>query len=318
MAAAVPLESFKTFGALLHYLRRRARLTQREMAIAVGYSEAHVSRLESDQRLPDMTTLVALIVPALDLDDDPAAVARLLELAAAARGESLSGTSVTLTSRQERTTTTQVGAIEAIPPLPTGMVAREALRRAREALVRERSLLLCGWAGVGKTTLAAALAQELSASQPVFWLTLTEGITASIDVVIRQLALFLFGLGDESLLTLAEHAPDADSPRPLDQQLALISAALARYPALLCFDNAHLIAREAAVLQALGHLAASSPASSTVSPPRVCEPTPGSATCSRLISSRLAGELAARWPSACSTAASRAIRWALSKQSRAG
>jgi ATP/maltotriose-dependent transcriptional regulator MalT len=278
----------------LHYLRRRARLTQREMAIAVGYSEAHVSRLESDQRLPDMTTLVALIVPALDLDDDPAAVARLLELAAAARGESLSGTSVTLTSRQERTTTTQVGAIEAIPPLPTGMVAREALRRAREALVRERSLLLCGWAGVGKTTLAAALAQELSASQPVFWLTLTEGITASVDVVIRQLALFLLGLGDESLLTLAEHAPDADSPRPLDQQLALISAALARYPALLCFDNAHLIAREAAVLQALGHLAASSPASLLlISREQVALPGVGSQTLGGLTVDE-AGELLER------------------------
>ena len=79
MPAAVPLESFQSFGVLLHYLRRRARLTQRELAIAVGYSEAHVSRLESDQRLPDLTTLMALIVPALDLDEDPPAVARLLE-----------------------------------------------------------------------------------------------------------------------------------------------------------------------------------------------------------------------------------------------
>ena len=49
---ALPLESFVTFGDLLKYLRRRARLTQREVAIAVGYSEAHISRLEQNQRPP--------------------------------------------------------------------------------------------------------------------------------------------------------------------------------------------------------------------------------------------------------------------------
>jgi hypothetical protein len=30
--------SFTSFGLLLHYLRKRARLTQRDLAVAVGYS----------------------------------------------------------------------------------------------------------------------------------------------------------------------------------------------------------------------------------------------------------------------------------------
>ena len=33
-------------------LRRRARLTQRELSIAVGYSEAHLSRLEQTGARP--------------------------------------------------------------------------------------------------------------------------------------------------------------------------------------------------------------------------------------------------------------------------
>ncbi len=259
MPAAVPLESFQSFGVLLHYLRRRARLTQRELAIAVGYSEAHVSRLESDQRLPDLTTLMALIVPALDLDEDPPAVARLLELAAAARGESLAGSSVTLTRTTERRSSSEIGVIEAVPPLPAGLVEREALPRLRQRLERDRCVLLCGWAGVGKTTLAAALAHA-DPARPVFWLTLAAHITATADVLVRQLALFLLALGDATVLTLAEHAPDADAAPPLDQQMLLLSAALARYPALLCIDNLHVAAQDPALLQVVQHLVASSPA----------------------------------------------------------
>ncbi len=36
-------DSFATFGDLLKYLRRRERLTQLELSIAVGYSEAQIT-----------------------------------------------------------------------------------------------------------------------------------------------------------------------------------------------------------------------------------------------------------------------------------
>ena len=42
-------DSFATFGDLLKYLRHRAHLTQLEFSIAVGYSEAQISRLEKIQ-----------------------------------------------------------------------------------------------------------------------------------------------------------------------------------------------------------------------------------------------------------------------------
>ena len=78
-----------TFGNLLRYLRKRAQLTQRELAIAVGYSEAHLSRLERNERRPDLPTLAALFVPALGLEEEPETIARLLELAATARGNDM-------------------------------------------------------------------------------------------------------------------------------------------------------------------------------------------------------------------------------------
>src|SRR5919204_5915802 len=79
---ALSPEQFTTFGELLKFLRRRAGLSQRELSIAVGYSESQISRLEKDQRAPDPASVAARFVAALDLETERAWVARLLELAA--------------------------------------------------------------------------------------------------------------------------------------------------------------------------------------------------------------------------------------------
>src|SRR6266508_5682643 len=80
-------DSFQTFGDLLKYMRRREHLTQLELSIAVGYSEAQVGRLEKNQRRPDLTALKALFIPALHLENEPQLTARFLELAQSARQE---------------------------------------------------------------------------------------------------------------------------------------------------------------------------------------------------------------------------------------
>jgi len=80
-------DSFNTFGDLLKYLRRRERLTQLELSITVGYGEAQISRLEQNQRLPDLTTLKALFIPALHIEQEPELITRLLALAQSARQE---------------------------------------------------------------------------------------------------------------------------------------------------------------------------------------------------------------------------------------
>jgi len=79
--------SFQTFGDLLKYLRRRLRLTQLELSIAVGYSEAQIGRLEKNQRRPDLTALKALFIPALEIENEPELIARFLELAQSSRQE---------------------------------------------------------------------------------------------------------------------------------------------------------------------------------------------------------------------------------------
>lgn len=81
------LERFTTFGDLLKYLRRRAGYIQRELSIAVGYSDTQISRLEHNERLPDLATLTARFLPILNLDKEPEVAARLLELATAVRRE---------------------------------------------------------------------------------------------------------------------------------------------------------------------------------------------------------------------------------------
>jgi WD40 repeat protein len=83
----VALERFTTFGDLLKFLRRRAGLTQRELSIAVGYSDAQISRLEQNERLPDLATISARFLPILMLEDQPDVASRLLELAAAVKRE---------------------------------------------------------------------------------------------------------------------------------------------------------------------------------------------------------------------------------------
>ncbi|MBL8100130.1 MAG: helix-turn-helix domain-containing protein, partial [Anaerolineales bacterium] len=79
--------SFQTFGDMLKYLRRREQLTQLDLSIAVGYSEAQIGRLEKNQRRPDLTAIKALFIPALHLENEPEMIARLIELAKSARQE---------------------------------------------------------------------------------------------------------------------------------------------------------------------------------------------------------------------------------------
>ena len=94
MSASIPsstLEKFTAFGDLLRFLRRRVGFTQMELAHEVGYSDAQISRLEQNLRLPDIPTIEARFVPALGLEDEPKALARLLDLAANVRREDAPG-----------------------------------------------------------------------------------------------------------------------------------------------------------------------------------------------------------------------------------
>jgi transcriptional regulator with XRE-family HTH domain len=79
-------DRFASFGSFLQFLRRRVRKSLRDLALAVGYSEAHISRIERGERQPpDRAMLLTWFVPALELEQAPELTARLLELAERAR-----------------------------------------------------------------------------------------------------------------------------------------------------------------------------------------------------------------------------------------
>src|SRR5258705_11547010 len=75
-------EQFNNFGELLRFLRERAELSQRELALQVGYHYSYMSRIEKNERLPDSATLMARFIPALSLENQPQWTERLLKLAA--------------------------------------------------------------------------------------------------------------------------------------------------------------------------------------------------------------------------------------------
>jgi predicted ATPase/DNA-binding XRE family transcriptional regulator len=166
------IASFSTFGDLLKYLRRRAQLTQRELAIAVGYTEGHVSRLEKNQRLPDLATVAALFIPALGLEEEPETSAQLLRLAASAHGGQRAAENLTISRVQEATEISE--SAESIPSnLPIQLstfIGRQAeIAEIARLLSRPNStrlVTLTGPGGIGKTRLALQTALELSHLYP--------------------------------------------------------------------------------------------------------------------------------------------------------
>jgi predicted ATPase/DNA-binding XRE family transcriptional regulator len=150
------LESFATFGDALKYLRRRARLTQTELAIAVGYSREQITKLENNQRRPDLATLQALFVPALDLDDRPDMVERLLRLAASTRPAKSNQP-----DEPNPTAAPQPSRTNLHTPL-TSFVGRELeIAEVERLLGVTRLLTLTGAGGVGKTRLALQVGAAL-------------------------------------------------------------------------------------------------------------------------------------------------------------
>jgi len=150
--SAVTSDHFTDFGALLKYLRHRAGLTQRELAVAVGYSTSQISRLEHGERPPDATLLAARFVVALELANEPALADRLLELAANARAGAVPG---------------GPAARHNLPEQWTSFVGREdALAEGDRLLRAARLVTLTGPGGSGKTRLALQLAARALAHFP--------------------------------------------------------------------------------------------------------------------------------------------------------
>ncbi|HYF63648.1 MAG TPA: helix-turn-helix domain-containing protein, partial [Herpetosiphonaceae bacterium] len=162
------LDHIADFGSLLRYLRRRARLTQRDLAIATGYSESQICRLEQNTRTADLSALMALFVPALAIDDQPDLIARLIELATLARenepGGQVGATTRTVTASSARIAVDGGPAPRGFPAPATRLLGRERdLAGVCAELARDevRLLTITGAPGIGKTALGLRAAAEL-------------------------------------------------------------------------------------------------------------------------------------------------------------
>ena len=159
----VSLSSFLTIGDLLKFLRRRAQITQRELSVRVGYSEAQISRIETNQRLPDIMALKALFIPALGIDNEPEVISHLLNLATIdLRQELIPDLSQTESLRLSTHTKNNN-----LPPPFTSFIGREKeIRDILHLLKNHRLVTIHGSGGVGKTRLCLEVTAQALASYP--------------------------------------------------------------------------------------------------------------------------------------------------------
>jgi WD40 repeat protein len=159
MSISIPsntLEKFTTFGDLLRFLRRRAGITQMELAIAVGYSDTQISRLEHNQRPPDIPTIEARFISTLGLENEPTVVSRLLDLAANVRREDAPGLGLCpykgLSYFDEADADLFVGR----EALTAKLLERVLSMNSNEAPSDTRFLAVVGASGSGKSSLVRA------------------------------------------------------------------------------------------------------------------------------------------------------------------
>jgi predicted ATPase len=150
-------------------LRERVELSQKELALQVGYHYSYMSRIEKNQRTPDPTTLMARFVPALSLDSEPEWTARLLELAGGTETKTHSAVPASPGPRSAPPTALPIFDLSSsnLPIILTPLLGRdEEVLALANLLAREdvRLVTVIGPPGVGKTRLAAHIAAQLAGS----------------------------------------------------------------------------------------------------------------------------------------------------------
>jgi len=157
-AAPVTPNSFKTLGELLSFLRERAHLTQRQLAAKVSYHYSYISRIEKNQHVPAVSTLMGRFVPALEIQNEPEWTERLLEL---------------VSQEQNEQENPPDGAKKTVPEIKvfrppvslTSMLGREEESKQLIQLLENDEVhivTIVGPPGVGKTRLSLHMAEQVA------------------------------------------------------------------------------------------------------------------------------------------------------------
>ena len=129
------------------------------------------------------------------------------------------------------------------PPSPVRLFGRDNVSEScRRALQQSRSVGLSGPAGIGKTTLGAALASAFYRdARRVFWYTFIPGLTDQLGSVLFALGLCLWQQGAPHLWAQLIAEPGRINPVLLLGLLREDLRTLSETPPLLCFDEVDLL-----------------------------------------------------------------------------
>ena len=132
---------------------------------------------------------------------------------------------------------------ETVPVVPH-FIGREAeLAMYRSRLERDRFVIITGMAGMGKTTLGAKLARQVTdRSDSIFWFTFDQVEKSTADALYWALASFLESRGEPSLWTYLHGEIGTQKPLERMAKLNLLIAALATGNHVLCFDDFQIAA----------------------------------------------------------------------------
>lgn len=138
------------------------------------------------------------------------------------------------------------------PPDSRAFVGRETeLQQYARQLDETGSVLLTGAPGVGKSSLAAALARQRAASHAIFWHTFRAG---EGDTIVTRLAGFLYWLGHEDLWRMLQIAGNDSLVKPTDLHLDYLVQALREAAIVVCLDDFQHVERNSFVEQLVRRL----------------------------------------------------------------
>ena len=148
-------------------------------------------------------------------------------------------------------------AIHTLPTTAYPFIGRAAeVAHYRELLVRQGVAVISGMAGVGKTALALALAQEVAPRPAIFWHTCQP--EEGVDGLLWRLAAFLAERGQAALWQMLQTAPQEGrlgrSAPPMSALIDYLAQLVQGGDYLLCLDDLHHLEQETGANALLGRL----------------------------------------------------------------